>query len=171
MSDSEEGGSRTTLELQNRDELLRHCKRQLLLLQRTKAKLDEHKKERANIESQLRSQLEEISQERDELRSKLDDSRVQQTRRIQELEARNVLLDGELRELQNASGTKRENPVDELSEATNELNLLREEKRELLEKIDSLESARDAALELEKRMVQASAPNEINAVDFATGTI
>lgn len=71
----------------------------------------------------------------------------------QELETCNNSLENELKEFKGA-GPEKKDMANELSEATNELNLLREEKRELLEKLDTLETARDAALELEKRMAQ-----------------
>ncbi|XP_022651745.1 GRIP and coiled-coil domain-containing protein 2-like isoform X2 [Varroa jacobsoni] len=158
MSDQDVAGSSKQaipLEEQDYDGLLQYCKRQFLLLQKTKAKFDEQKKERENAESQLRAQLEEISEERDKLRTKLEEDRNQQAQHIEELEARNASLENELKQIGDTSSSGKKDPVDELSEATNELNLLREEKRELLEKLDSLESARDAALELEKRMAQA----------------
>lgn len=41
--------------------------------------------------------------------------------------------------------------LNDFNEATNELNLLREEKRGLLERLDSLETAKDTAVEFEKQ--------------------
>lgn len=44
--------------------------------------------------------------------------------------------------------------LNDFNEATNELNLLREEKVGLLEHVEELETARDTALELEKQLAK-----------------
>lgn len=62
---------------------------------------------------------------------------------------KNNELEETLREVQANSAS-----LNDFNEATNELNSLREEKRGLLEQLDSLETSKETALELEKQVAK-----------------
>ncbi|XP_003739206.1 GRIP and coiled-coil domain-containing protein 2 [Galendromus occidentalis] len=147
-----------TLEEQNRDELLKLCKRQVLLLQKTKAKLDEHKTESAEKESRLLAQLDELSAQNGVLQSQITEEgqiRNDLSRKMEELEAQKAQLEETVRQVQANSAN-----LNDFNETTNELNLLREEKRNLLEELESLGNIKENALDLEKQIAKLLDENE-----------